>query len=148
MIYIGADHRGFELKAVVGEWLLQNGYEFEDVGNHIFDPDDDYVDYAIKVGEMIEGGEKNERGIIICGSGHGVEMGANRFPRVRAIIGYNSQVTVRGREHEDANILVLPSDWVDQEEAIVRVNLFLQTEKNTSARYEKRRAKFMNLRVR
>ena len=75
-------------------------------------------------------------------------MVANRFPRVRAIIGYNSQVTVQGREHEDANILVLPSDWVDQEEAIVRVNLFLQTEKNTSARYEKRRAKFMNLRVR
>ena len=55
---------------------------------------------------------------------------------------------MQGREHEDANILVLPSDWVDQEEAIVRVNLFLQTEKNTSARYEKRRAKFMNLRVR
>ncbi len=147
MIYIGADHRGFELKEQLKNWLQENEYEVEDVGNHVFDPDDDSIDPAIKVGEMIQGGVERDMGILICGSGHGVDMVANRFSGVRAILGFNEKVTIQGREHEDANVLVLPSNWVSFEEASDRVGLFLQTEADKSDRYARRRQRIENLRI-
>ena len=147
MIYIGADHRGFELKEMLKVWLIEQGYDVEDVGNFMFDPGDDYVDPAIKVGEMIQGGEKSDRGVLICGSGHGVEIVANRFSGVRAILGYRSEVVVQGREHEDANVLALPSDWVEGEEAVERVRLFLETEAGTHERHVRRRARIAEMRV-
>lgn len=147
MIYIGADHRGFELKEQIKVWLIEQRYDVEDVGNFILDPDDDYVDPAIKVGEMVHGSDGRDRGILLCGSGHGVEMVANRFTRVRAIIAYNEQVTIQGREHEDANVLVLPVNWLSYDEAIERVNLFLQTEADKRERYVRRRMRMANMRV-
>lgn len=147
MIYIGADHRGFELKEQVKVWLIEQGYDVEDVGNFMLDPDDDYVDPAIKVGEMVHGSDGSDIGILICGSGHGVDMVANRFMKVRAIIAYNEQVTVQGREHENANVLVLPVNWMTQDEAIERVRLFLQTEADNRERYVRRRMRMANMRV-
>ena len=147
MIYIGADHRGFELKEAVKAWLVENGYEVEDVGNHLYDPDDDYVDPAIKVAEMVQGDGELDRGILLCGSGHGVDIVANRLSRVRAIIGYNSEVTVQGRQHEDANILVLPANWLTGDEAYERVQLFLQTEADMKERYVRRRRRMSELRI-
>lgn len=147
MIYIGADHRGFELKEQLKVWLIEQGYDVEDVGNFILDPDDDYVDPAIKVGEMVHGSDGKDVGILICGSGHGVDMVANRFLRVRAIIGFNDEVTVQGREHEDANVLVLPVNWLTTEQAIGRIKLFLSTEANTNERYVRRRLRMANMRV-
>lgn len=147
-IYLGADHRGFEMKEEVKQWLTDNDYEVEDVGNFVFDPDDDYVDFALKVAESIEGGSEDERGILLCGSGHGVEMVSNRFPHVRAILGFNDEVTVQGREHEDANILVLASEWVSLDEALERVRMFLTAQKRDDVRYERRRARMANLTIR
>lgn len=147
-IYLGADHRGFELKEEIKNWLQENEYEVEDVGAFVFDPEDDYVDYALKVAESIEGGGEGDRGILLCGSGHGVEIVANRFPHVRAILGFNDEVTVQGREHEDANILVLAADWLGGEEAGERVRMFLTAEKRDDARYERRRARMTNLAIR
>jgi ribose 5-phosphate isomerase B len=146
-IYIGSDHGGYELKEQIKLRLMEEGYEVEDVGNHLFDPGDDYVDFAFKVAESIEGGDSTDRGILLCRSGHGVEIVANRFPHVRAILGYNDDVTVQGRQHEDANILTLPADWITPEEAQERVRLFLETEKSTEERHERRRARIDNLRV-
>lgn len=147
-IYIGADHRGFELKEEIKGWLVENGYEVEDIGNFAFDPEDDYVDFALKVAESIEGGEGIARGILLCGSGHGVDIVANRFTHVRAILGFNDQVTIQGREHEDANVLILPAEWTTSEEAIKRVELFLQTEKSEAIRHVRRRARIANLNIR
>lgn len=147
MIYIGADHRGFELKEQLKVWLIEQGYDVEDVGNFILDPDDDYVDPAIKVGEMVHGSDGKDVGILICGSGHGVDMVANRFLRVRAIIGFNDEVTVQGREHEDANVLVLPVNWLTTEQAIGRIKLFFSTEANTNERYVRRRLRMENMRI-
>lgn len=146
MIYIGADHRGFELKENLKVWLKTQGYEVEDVGNHVFDPDDDSLDSAIKVAEMVEGNE-GDKGILCCGSGHGEDIAANRFPGVRAILGFNRDVTIQGREHWDANILVIPAEWVSAQEAEERVELFLTTEKSTSDRYERRRSRLAALKV-
>lgn len=147
-IYLGADHRGFELKEEIKVWLQENEYEVEDVGAFMLDPDDDYVDYALKVAESIEGGDENARGILLCGSGHGVEMVANRFPHVRAILGFNDEVTVQAREHEDANVLVMASDWVSTDEAVERVRMFLTAQKRDDARYAKRRTRMNNLAIR
>lgn len=147
MIYIGADHRGYELKEVMKQWLVEQGYEVEDVGNHTFDPEDDYVDYAVKVSEMVEG-SKEDKGILICGSGHGMDIVANRFPGVRAIIGYNDEVTRQGREDEDSNILVLCGDWVSGEEGISRVETFLRTERSEEVRHVRRRQRIADLRAR
>ena len=147
-IYLGADHRGFELKETLKAWLAGEGYEVEDVGNHIFDPEDDYVDPALKVAESIEGNGTTSRGILLCGSGHGVDIVANRFTHVRAIIGFNEQVTMQGRQQEDANILVLPAEWMSEEEAKERVQLFLETEKIENVRYDRRRTRIANLQLR
>lgn len=147
-IYLGADHRGFELKEQIKQWLIDNEYEVEDTGDFVFDPEDDYVDFALKVAESVEGNSEDDKGILLCGSGHGVEMVANRFPHVRAILGFNDEVSVQGREHEDANILVLASDWVSIEEAVERVSMFLTAEKRDDARYVRRRARMANLAIR
>lgn len=144
-IYLGSDHRGFELKEELKKWLTEESYEVEDVGDHVFDPEDDYVDFALKVAEFIEGAEEHDRGILLCGSGHGVEMVANRFRHVKAILAFNDEVTVQGRQHEDANVLVIPADWIDSESAKNRVRLFLETEKNTDDKYVRRRARVANL---
>jgi ribose 5-phosphate isomerase B len=147
-IYLGADHRGFELKEEIKNWLVENDFEVEDVGNFVLDPDDDYVDFALKVAESVEGSTDTSRGILLCGSGHGVDIIANRFPHVRSIIGFNEQVTVQGREHEDANVLVLPAEWMSGDEACERVRLFLSTKKADTARHERRRSRIDNLNIR
>lgn len=147
-IYLGADHRGFELKEEIKSWLVSNDYEVEDVGAFLLDPEDDYVDPALKVAESIEGNGTTSRGILICGSGHGVEIVANKFPHVRAILAFNEEVTVQGREHEDANIIVLPSDWIDTEDAIARVKIFLETETLNNTRHVRRRQRVADLQIR
>lgn len=147
-IYLGADHRGFELKEEIKNWLQDNEYEVEDVGAFMLDPEDDYVDYALKVAESIEGSDESGRGILLCGSGHGMEMVANRFPHVRAVLGFNDEVVVQGREDEDANVLVIGSDWVGTKEVIIRVESFLLTKKSEAIRHERRRARIANLQIR
>lgn len=147
-IYLGADHRGFELKETLKNWLVSEGYEVEDVGNHVFDPEDDYVDPALKVAESIEGNGTSSRGILLCGSGQGMEVVANKFTHVRAVLGFNSEVSRQGREDEDANILILPSDWISEEEAKERVELFLQAEKSEETRHVRRRNRIANLHLR
>ena len=147
MIYLGSDHRGFELKEQIKVWLGEQAYEVDDVGDRTFDPDDDYVDFAIKVAEIIEGDAEGVRGVLLCGSGHGMDVVANRFPHVRAILGFNNDVTVQGRTDENANILVLPADWVNADEAIERVRLFLESETGDAPRYARRLQKFADLRI-
>lgn len=147
-IYLGADHRGFEVKEEVKNWLIENEFLVEDVGAYQLDPEDDYVDFALKVAESIEGDGEGSYGVLLCGSGHGVDIVANRFSHVRAVIGFNEEVTVQGREHEDANVLVLPTDWLSGEEACERVRLFLETKTSDSTRYKRRRARLANLKIR
>lgn len=140
-VYLGADHRGYELKEKILSWLENAGYEVEDVGADKLTPDDDYTDYALDVSRKTNS-ESQARGILLCGSGHGVSIVANRFRGNRSIVGFNKQVVVQGREHEDANILSIPSEWVE-EEALEIVRLFLVTEFSGKERY-KRRNKIMS----
>ena len=136
-IYIGADHRGFILKDKLKEWLEEQGYEVVDVGAYEFNEKDDYPDFATKVAkEMI--GDGGSRGVLLCGSGHGVDIAANRFKEIRSILGFNLEVVKQGRLHEDANVLSLPADWIDEELAKEMVMVFLETEFSGEVRHKRR----------
>jgi ribose 5-phosphate isomerase B len=146
-VYLGADHRGYSLKEKIKVWLVEWGYGVEDVGAHRFDPADDYVDIAEKVAMQVAK-DTTSRGILLCGSGHGVDMTANRFPGVRAILGFNRNVVAQGREHEDANVLCLPAEWITPEEAEEMVRLFLTTRFSGKERYVKRLVKLQQITAR
>ena len=84
MIYLAADHRGFKVKEELKKYLRNLGYNFEDLGNKIFDPADDYTDFAERVAKKVSREQEN-KGILICGSGIGMTIVANKFKKIRAL---------------------------------------------------------------
>jgi len=136
-IFLGADHRGFELKERLKKWLSSRGYEYEDLGAHELDPKDDYTHYASKVGEAV-GVDHVDRGILICGSGIGADVVANKFKGVRAGLGKNEKQVAAGRNDDDMNVLVLASDFTTQKEAEEMVRVFLETKFESSERFKRR----------
>lgn len=110
-VIIGADHAGFRLKETVKEILNAWGVSFDDVGAMSEEPCD-YPDYAAQVARRISQGEF-ERGILVCGSGAGMVIVANRFPRVRAVVCMNEEMARLSRLHNDANCLVLAGRLLD-----------------------------------
>lgn len=137
MIYIGADHRGFELKEKVAKWLFEWNHKFEDMGAENLDPSDDYTKYAEAVGSLV-GKEKDAKGILICGSGVGVDVAANKFDGVRASVGKNPAQVKAGRNDDDMNILVLAADYTKDDEAKEMLKNFLETKFENIARHERR----------
>ena len=139
MIYLGADHRGFELKEKIAKWLFEMGYAFQDFGAEKFDSQDDYPRYAERVASVVGSGEvKNAKGILICGSGVGVEVVANKFDGVRAAIGKSVLQVKAGRNDDDVNILVLAADFTSEKDAKAMLISFLETKYSGLARFEKR----------
>lgn len=136
-VYIGADHRGFSLKEKVKGWLTKWKYSYDDMGAFKHDPYDDYTTYAEKVASII-GEESTSRGILICGSGVGVDVAANKFDGVRSSIGKNESQVRAGRNDDDMNILVLAADFTTDEEAKKMVKVFLETEFSEKERYVRR----------
>lgn len=116
MIYLGADHRGFELKEHLKKWLTKKKVQFFDVGAMELKDDDDYPDYAAGVAKAVAKSPDEHRGILICGSGHGVDMVANKFKGVRSALAFNKEVAMQSRAHENANVLVLPADLFKRKE--------------------------------
>ncbi len=136
-IYIGADHRGFKLKSEVATWLFKWGYKFVDIGADFLDPSDDYTIYAQEVASLVAN-DKSSKGILICGSGVGVEVVANKFDGVRASIGKSKEQVRAGRNDDDMNVLVIASDYTTEEEAKEMVKVFLETDFSGKKRYKKR----------
>ena len=127
MIYLGADHRGFELKERLKKRLIDEGFDITDLGNDHLDPTDDYVDFAKKVAEATTGLSEN-RGILLCGSGAGVDMIANKVEGIRSALVFDVPRSVQARQHEDANVISLPADILDEESAFEISKAFLTTE--------------------
>jgi len=138
MIYLGADHLGFELKEKIKRWLKGWGREFEDLGNDRFDAEDDYPDFAIKVAKKISKGKKGEMGIILCGSGVGMDITANRFSQVRCGLGFSQQQVRIAKRDDDINCLSLPADFVSDEEAKNIIQMFLETQFSGGEKYLRR----------
>src|SRR4051794_1743236 len=105
---VGADHAGFELKETLKGELTKMGHEVIDLGAHTFEPLDDYPDFAEAVGVAVSTGDA-ERGLVICGSGVGVSIAANKVKGARAAVAVESYSARQGVEHDDVNILVLGS---------------------------------------
>src|ERR1700753_1531237 len=103
IIYIAADHRGFYLKEAIMKELKKDGYEVFDVGNPESSPDDDYPTFAAAVAEKVSGTGDEVRGIVICGSGFGVDIVANKFKGVRSALAMSADHIRAGRHDDDVN---------------------------------------------
>src|SRR5262245_17822210 len=107
-IAIAADHAGFELKREVAEQLEKTNHEIVDLGAHEYNSADDYPDFATALGRAIQG-NKAERGVLICGSGIGASIAANKLRGIRAGLCHDTYSAHQGVEHDDMNVLVLGS---------------------------------------
>jgi ribose 5-phosphate isomerase B len=136
-IYIGADHRGYELKEKIAQWLFEMERAYHDIGANHLDPQDDYTKYAEEVASLVA---KNEgsRGVLLCGSGVGVEVVANKFDGVRAAIGKSVLQVEAGRNDDDMNILVIAADFTSEKETKAMLIAFLETKFSGKERYERR----------
>jgi RpiB/LacA/LacB family sugar-phosphate isomerase len=138
-ICVGADHAGFLLKESVRKFLAENGHEVEDLGTHSTDPVD-YPDYAEKVANSVLQGQ-SERGVLICGSGVGASVAANKIPGARAGLCHDTYSAHQGVEHDHMNVLVLGSRVIGEELAHELVRTFLNAECSHEERHLRRLAK-------
>jgi ribose 5-phosphate isomerase B len=137
MLYLGADHRGFELKKNIKEYFSLKSIPFVDLGNSELDPDDDFPVFSKKVTEKVLR-ELESKGILICGSGIGMSMAANRFKGIRAGLCLNEDMAFSARNDDDINILILAADFIEKEKSFNIVSKFLETEFSGKERYERR----------
>ena len=124
-IAIGADHAGFDEKEKVRSLLDRIGVEYKDMGTDSA-ASVDYPDFARKVGEAVAGGEY-DRGILVCGSGTGMAIAANKVPGIRAAVAWNEEIARLSREHNDANVLALAARFIPDEEQEKIVKTWLST---------------------
>lgn len=138
IIYIGADHRGFNLKERIKPFLHDLGYECFDVGNAKYDEKDDYPDFAVAVAKKVSAEPDRDRGILICGSGVGVDVVANKHKDVRSALAISTDQIFDARHDDNVNILSLAADFVAEEDALKIVRIFLETPFAGDGRFKKR----------
>lgn len=137
MIYLGADHRGVALKAAIKPVLNAMGKNSHDFGAHRLNRTDDYPVIAREVARAVAA-HPGSMGILLCGSGNGMVMAANRFPGIRAALTPDVRYAKKAREDEDANILVLPALWVTPRRATAILRVWLRTPFSGLARHRRR----------
>jgi ribose 5-phosphate isomerase B len=143
-VAIGADHGGFPLKAELEPWLRENGYGLLDMGAGTLIPTDDYPDYALAVAEAVASG-KAQRGIIICGSGVGACIVANKIAGVRACACHDTYSAHQGVEHDNMNVLCLGARVVGGALAAEIVESFLKAEFCGEERHRRRLQKVQSI---
>ncbi len=143
-IAVAADHGGFSLKADIVELLKQAGHEPIDLGAHEYIAGDDYPDYAEQVGKAVQTGQA-ERGIVICGSGVGACVAANKMKGIRASVCHDTYSAHQGVEHDNMNVLCLGARIIGAELAHEIVLAFVNATFNTGERYQRRLNKVMKI---
>ncbi|MEK7529183.1 MAG: ribose 5-phosphate isomerase B [Patescibacteria group bacterium] len=143
-VYIGSDHAGYELKAKIEDHLRENGYKPIDLGVFGIENSADYPDIAREVGEKVSE-NKSSFGLLICGTGVGMCMAANKVKGIRAANTESELSTQMSREHNDANILCLGGRIVDLERATRLVDVFLKTPFSGDERHTRRIAKIAGI---
>ncbi|MEO5927190.1 MAG: RpiB/LacA/LacB family sugar-phosphate isomerase [Patescibacteria group bacterium] len=138
LLFLGADHAGFELKEILKADLLEKGYEIYDLSPR-FKKDDDYPLHAKKVALAVSKTPES-RGILVCGSGVGISIAANRMKGVRAFDAHDEKETKLARGHNDVNVIALSGWNMDEKHAMALVKMFLKT-KTASAERHRRRVK-------
>ena len=140
-VAVGADHGGFTLKNELVTRLRET-YEILDLGAHTFDTDDDYPDFALAVAQAVASGQA-QRGILICGSGVGACIAANKVPGIRACLCHDMYSAHQGVEHDDMNILCLGARVVGLELATELATAFLKANFSDETRYHRRLEKVL-----
>lgn len=138
-IYLGADHNGFDFKVQLAAYLRQSGYEVVDEGDTKRNPEDDFPQFAGRVIHAMRADNDPEvRGILICGSGQGMCMAANRFKGIRASLCWDQEEARAARNDDDSNVLCLSSRYVDLEATIGIVHTWLITPFAGAPRFKRR----------
>ena len=138
-IYLGADHRGYQLKDELMNWLQARQISFTDFGAMDYDAEDDFNDYAKKVATaIINNPDPNDFGILLCGSGQGMCMQANRFKGIRAAICLTPAEAIETRSHNNSNVLCLPADAIANNDVYDIINAFMDTQPLQDEKYQRR----------
>lgn len=124
-ISIGNDHAGVDLKEAIVSHLMQKGHQLHNHGTNSEDSVD-YADFIHPVAQDVED-KKSELGIIVCGSGNGAAMTANKHQKIRAALCWSGEISKLSRQHNDANILSIPARFVNLEQALEMVDIFITT---------------------
>ncbi len=143
-VAVGGDHWGFEMKGELVPWIGSLGYRVEDVGAHTHNPADDYPDFAEPVARAVVSG-RAKRGIVICGSGVGACIAANKVPGARACLCHDTYSARQGVEHDDMNILCLGTRVVAVELAKELLQAFLKAQFNSEERFVRRLDKVLEI---
>jgi len=136
MIYIASDHAAFEQKLIIVNFLREQGYNVEDLGPDVYEKADDYPDYAFPLAERVVA--EKAKGILLCGSGVGVSIAANKVKGARAAYAETKINAVKSREDDDANILVLDAITFDPDKDLPLVKIWLETEFSGAERHIRR----------
>jgi ribose 5-phosphate isomerase B len=146
-IALGSDHGGYDLKLDLADWLQEAGHEVLDLGAHDYVATDDYPDYSLAVGLAIAEG-RAERGVLVCGSGVGACVAANKVPGVRAALAHDSYSARQGVEHDDVNVLCLGARVVGPELARELVSRFTEARFSNEERHLRRLQKVKDIEAR
>lgn len=138
-IFVGTDHNGFPLKSRLISYLQKQGYDVADDSNESLNPEDDYPVFARKVTtDMLAAGDSDVRGILICSSGQGMCMAANRFKGIRAALGWDRESVRAARNDDDANVLCMAVRSFDADSNFSLVETFLRTPFAAAPRFSRR----------
>jgi len=143
-ISVAADHNGYELKNEISEILKRDGHDVIDIGPHSLDPLDDYPDFAKPLAKSVSSGE-TDRGIMVCGSGVGASVAANKVKGVRAAVCHDIYSAHQGVEHDNMNILCLGSRIVGTEVVRELVSAFISAEYTNAERHARRLNKVIEM---
>lgn len=136
-VYFGADHRGFNLKEILKK-QLGGSYEVLDLGNQVYDEGDDYPDFAAQVANQVSGDPVNSRGVVICGSGAGVDVVANKFRGVRSVLGISADQVKAARSDDDVNVLSIAANFTKEGDAGAMMKVFIETQFSGEERHKRR----------
>ncbi len=136
-IYLGSDHAGFELKAVLLASLAAAGHEAIDCGAHVLDPEDDYPSFCIDAASRTVA-DPGSLGVVVGGSGNGEQIAANKVPGVRAALAWNEETATLARQHNDANVVSIGARMHAEADAVRFVELFVATPFSGAARHQRR----------
>lgn len=136
-IFLGADHGGFKYKEALLGYLQSKKFDVEDMGAPTYDESDDFPQYAYAVATKVLG-EDDARGILLCGSGQGMAMAANRVRGIRASVVWSRELAEETREDNDSNVLSIPARFIPLEEMIAIVDAWLATPFSNNPKYHRR----------
>ena len=138
MLYLAADHAGFELKEKIKSHLKKRGVEFEDMGAYAYDKNDDYPDFAYKAAKKVAENSADNRAILICGSGVGVAITANKVKGVYCAQVWSEKIAQSVREQNNVNAIAFGASYTNEEDAFRWVDMFLAKNGTNAERHQRR----------